>query len=347
MAHNLLGTRFLSTREPAWHGIGQSFTGPKTAVEAITDSKASDVRIETRRMGYQGMDGSFTPIDDRAVIVRLPLPEDPNEVTLGTAGTGYTLLQNTEIADALDACGLTARWPVETCGVLGSGETLFICLDMGKDTVAGEDHTRYALITDKRDGKSSLQLLTTYTRVVCQNTLNIALGKGDVKINLQHGGDLATDFRFSLDVIDQVEASSAHVKTALETLHGLKVRAEELTSVWDATYPDPVKGSLVRQYEQVDDPTKFDPATLTRLQKMQERYAYDQGLRSSLRAAATERYDVLCQDYPHLAGTGLGILNTVAEIADHTRNGRDSAASVVGFRADEKVRCYRHLLTLA
>lgn len=351
MAHNIFGTRFLSTREPAWHGIGQSWTGPKTAEEAVDESGVAEIVIGTRRMGWWNERAQeFEPIDDRVVIVRQPTSDDPQTVRLGEASTDYTVLQNTDIARALDASGLTRQWPVETCGALGKGETLFVCLDMGRDTVAGEDHNRYALIWDKRDGKSSLQLVTTYTRVVCQNTLQIALNSKDseVKINLTHGAMLASDFRFSLDVMDQVEAQSAGVKDALERLHALDVRREDLADVWQATYPVPAKGTLVKQYERVDDPTKFDPGMLDRLTKLKDRWEYEKAQREVLRDAAASRYDVLCQDYPHLANTGLGVFNAVAEIADHTRKSRDGgAAAVLGFRADEKLRCYKHLLTLA
>ncbi len=351
MAHLILNGRFAERlgegRRPAWHGVGQSWQGPKTAVEAVTESGVSAIRIQTRKMGYQLEDGSFVPMDTKSVIVRCPLPEDPTYVPLGTAGADYTVLQNSQIAEALDAAGITSRWPVETCGALGKGETLFICLSMGQDSIAGDEHQKYAIITDTRNGTTSLQLLTTYTRVVCQNTLNIALRSGTVKLNLLHTPDLSTDFRFSLDVMDQVEASSAAVKTALETLHAITVQTEDLPAVWEATYVDPAKGTLLQQYERVDDPTRFDPATLARLLKMKENYDYYKTLRDTLKAAAVERYDVLCQEAPHLAGTALGVLNTVAEIADHTRAGRTNACSIIGSRGDEKLRCYAKLLTLA
>lgn len=220
MAHQIFGKRFMSVREPAWHGLGLSWTGPKTAVEAVTEAGIAEVIIGTRRMGWMAEDGTFTPADDKRVIVRYPTQDSPEYKVLGTAGEGYTVLQNTAIAAALDEGGLTGRWPVETCGALHDGATIFICLDMGAGQIAGEDHHRYALIHDKRDGTSSLRLDCVWTRVVCANTLQIALGEQDLenRITLEHDQHIGANFRFSLDVIDQVQAQSERVASALEAL---------------------------------------------------------------------------------------------------------------------------------
>lgn len=347
MAHSIFGKRFLSVREPAWHGIGLSYTGPKTAIEAVTESGAHDIDIRTRIMGWMLDDGTFEAIDDQRVIVRMPTKDDPRTLRLGDASSRYTVLQNTQIARALDDCGITKRYPVETCGVLHDGATLFICLDMGTVEIVGEAHRKYATITDCRDGRSKLTWLTSATRVVCANTLQVAMAEGDVKLAIEHTQHIEGDFQFALDVIDRVEEQSEKTVQALTALHEIRVTSEDLDGVLDATYPQRAKGSLLRQYERVDDPTKFDPATLARLQQMQERYEYTNGMNDVLKTACRERYAVLCDEYPVHAGNALGVFNTVAEISDHTRNGRASGSSIVGTRADEKLRAYNALVALA
>lgn len=344
MGHDITDNMFLSVRQPAWHNLGQSWTGPKTAVEAVSDCRASEVTIQTRRMGYQCEDGSFTPIDDRRVIVRMPIPSDPREQTLGVAGEGYTVLQNDQIASILDQSGITAKFPVETCGVLAKGGTLFIACAMGEGTIAGEDHTRYVLFSDTRDGKSAFTALTTWTRVVCRNTLNAAMLNGAVKLALTHDAHLESNFRLGLDVIGQLEASSEHVRQSIEALSHIRVRAEQVAGAWDAAYAYAPKGTLVASYERIDNPSTFDPATLTRLQKMKERYDYERANRDRMKEVAASRYDILCQEYPRHAGTALGVFNAVCEVADHTRNSQKSSLSAIyGMRADEKVRVWKYL----
>jgi|ERR1019366_7201807 phage/plasmid-like protein (TIGR03299 family) len=347
MAHNIFGKRFLSVREPAWHGIGKSWTGAKTAAEAVEESGAAEVTIRMMQMGYMIDDGTFTPVEDRKIIMRMPTPDDPKMVRLGEASNDYTVLQNTQIAAALDSTGITKRYPVETCGVLADGATLFLCLDMGKVKIQKEEHRQYATLVETRDGKTKLTLLTSATRVVCQNTLQIALSQGDVKIALAHNEHLESDFNFSLSLIDQVEEQAKKTVAALKALAEIKVTPEQVATVLDATYPVPVKGSLLRNYERVDDPTKFDPATLARLQAMQDRYQYAANMMTTCKDACEERLGVLVSEFPIHKGTALGVFNAVAEIADHTRNGKASAAAITGWRAEEKLRAYNSLITLS
>jgi phage/plasmid-like protein (TIGR03299 family) len=352
MGHNLLGERFVAridNRTPAWHGLGQTFTGPMLAVPALEAARADEVTIRTWPLYYR-RDGEFCELPEAVEIVREPLPEDPNPVPLGHASASYTLVQNRDIAELLDAAGLTARFPVETLGVLGKGETIFISLDMGEDRIAGDDHKRYVLITDTRDGGSALKLLTVYTRVVCQNTLIAALreDEGVVRLSLEHTATLRADLGFGLRLIQQLEGSSQRLKAALEHLHSVRVSDATVRTLWPRIYPDPAKGQLLRQYERVDDSGAFDPATLSRLEMLRKRYQDEQRQVETLRATAAERYGVLCAEAPTLAGTALGVFNAVAEVADHTRNGRSgSAAALFGHRADEKLRGFRVLSVLA
>lgn len=115
-----------------------------------------------------------------------------------------------------------------------------------------------------------------------------------------------------------------------------------------ATYPAPRKGTLLRQYERVDDPSRIDPAQLARLQKQSEDYEYWVQHTDAVRAATKERFDVLGREFPQHQGTGLGFLNAVAEVSDHTRNrGENGGASVLGYRAAEKIRAFRYLNSLS
>jgi hypothetical protein len=217
---------------------------------------------------------------------------------------------------------------------------------MGTTTIVGEKYVRYVLVTDTRDGGSSLQLLPVYTRVVCANTLSAAFREDtESKIRLQHSSTIATDFAFSLDLMDMAEKQSSLIKVALESLAQVQVPRADLDGIWDVVYPLPRRGTLLNNYSKLDDPSSLTEVQTARMSSLEDQYQAQRRLCLATRDAATTRYDVLRAEYPIHKDTALGVYQTVAEIADHTRNNRKDSASaaLIGYRADEKNRAFRHL----
>jgi hypothetical protein len=350
MAPSIHDNMFLGRSKPAWHRAGMVFPQDEqvSAEQGVVKIGAERIVIEPRRMGYQTPDGTFTPVNDRVVLVRLGY-NDKEPVAVGEAGSDYTVLQNIDLARTIDTAGLSQRWTLDTVGVLGRGETIFLCFLLGTDKIAGEDHRKYALFTDTRDGRTALQVMTCWTRVVCWNTLQVALAEGQdsIKVSLEHTPEIGSNFRFSLDIIDQVEAQATRTKEALLALRQIGVPRSAVSTIWERTYPYPRRGQLLRQYDQIDDPARFDGATLKRLEQMATQWDYRRSMVDPLRVSAQEQYDTLCRDYPHMRDNGLGILNAVAAVADHTRNRGGGMAAITGNRAAEKIRAYRSIMDYA
>lgn len=367
MAHKIVADLFASKRVPGWHRIGHVFNEDLSATEAAALCGADRVVIGTFPMGATLPNGEFMPMSDRRVIVRYPIEglsmkeddQDPafrslntktiNSFTrLGECSPDYSIIQNEALVKALDKAGLTHKWKTETIGVLSEGAGIFICLDMGQDTIRGEEHKKYCLISDTRDGKSSLLIQSCWTRVVCANTLAMALGEQDsgLKIAIDHGKALHGDFEFTMDLLTMVEDQSTYIKQRLEALADIQVTADDLPGLLAATYPMPKRGGLLKQYDRVDNPDRIAPAQLTRLQRLSENHDYQTQQTGVIRQVAADRYDVLCRDYPIMKDNGLGYFNAVCEVADHTRNRGTTMSAIDGYKAEEKGRSYKALVAL-
>src|SRR5690606_23869429 len=76
----------------------------------------------------------------------------------------------------------------ETAGALDEGRKVFILVRIGEDfLIAGSDAvTPYALVTNSHDGSSGLGVKLVSTRVVCENTMNIALREKGERIGIRH-----------------------------------------------------------------------------------------------------------------------------------------------------------------
>ena len=104
-------------------------------------------------------------------------------------GKNYTIVQNLEAFDFFDTITQAGAAVYETAGVLGIGEKIFVTAKM-PDTIriAGTDDLTevYVLLTSSHDGSGSIIAAVTPVRVVCQNTLNMALSNTINRVAIRH-----------------------------------------------------------------------------------------------------------------------------------------------------------------
>lgn len=177
---------FASLRQPAWHQLGTVFENEVTTKEMLDLAHLSDwdVRLEDVAIpdGFESDKGySFVTRTN-------PFNREQNDV-LGVVGERYVPMQNEDLFDfgdlMLDGGG---RW--ETAGSIKGGRQVFGSLALERETVldpngVGDKVNTYLLINTSHDGSVAIQASITPVRVVCANTLNVALssvrGKKGVK----------------------------------------------------------------------------------------------------------------------------------------------------------------------
>jgi phage/plasmid-like protein (TIGR03299 family) len=171
-------TSFASFREPAWHGLGTVFTEEKNTAEMLAAANLNnwDVRLEDLEIPSH-------LVSDKAYqyVVRTN-PTDNNQTdVLGVVGQRYVPVQNEELFafgdNILDGGG---RW--ETAGAIRGGRVVFGSLALERETVldpsgVADKVKTYLLINTSHDGSIAIQASITPVRVVCANTLNLALGR--------------------------------------------------------------------------------------------------------------------------------------------------------------------------
>ena len=100
---------------------------------------------------------------------------------VGVVGNNYRVFQNAEAFDFFDALVADKLAMYETAGSLKGGKRRSFCASIPKELrAAGDDVVNpYVLLTNTHDGSGTLRMLPTSVRVVCQNTLNLALGRAN------------------------------------------------------------------------------------------------------------------------------------------------------------------------
>ena len=204
-------------REPAWHGLGIVVETAQTSEEAIKlaqlDFKVKkgkafvryDEPIETLR-GIEIPNTFFTYRDDTGE----PLCIDGHAVT-----AQYQVIQNTQAFDFFDSIVGSQLGIFETAGALRRGETIFITAKLPNEVhVSTQDKIdQYLLMTLNHDGTSSVSVMFTPVRVVCNNTLQAALsGKGQVRI--RH----SSSYKEKLEVAKKILGIESTIRLQLANL---------------------------------------------------------------------------------------------------------------------------------
>jgi phage/plasmid-like protein (TIGR03299 family) len=183
MAHELEmhdgQTAFASLREPAWHGLGTVFENEVSTNEMLRLAHLNDWNV---RLEEIAIPDTFRSDKSHYFVTRTnPFERDQNDV-LGVVGERYNVLQNEELFsfgdNLLDGGG---RW--ETAGSIKGGRQVFGSIALERETVldpsgVSDKVNTYLLVNTSHDGSIAIQASVTPVRVVCANTLNLALGSG-------------------------------------------------------------------------------------------------------------------------------------------------------------------------
>lgn len=193
MAHNLYKDTMMYVKaegEP-WHKLGVGLDNPATSDEAI---KASGLDYEValkplyaKVEGVSNDPSNFRPFQDKWASVNMETKK-----CLGVVGSKYRILQNRDAFKFFDGIVGEGKAIYHTAGALGDGERIWLLAKLkGKDIIVKDEHIeKYLCLTNSHDGKTSVSVFFTPIRVVCQNTLSLAMKDRAENVNLRHSGNM-------------------------------------------------------------------------------------------------------------------------------------------------------------
>lgn len=181
-------TMVSGSNEVPWHGLGNVVEGTLKWEEAYKLG-GLEWTVEKRPLYTSNPTGDLLEISDQYATVR-----DTDDQILGIVGKKYKIIQNREAFDFMDTIVQSGDLEYHTAGSLFGGKTIWL---LAKPTnaqivIEGTDDVSepYILLYNAHDGSRSLGFKLTTVRVVCANTLNLALqGRGN-SVSVTHTGDI-------------------------------------------------------------------------------------------------------------------------------------------------------------
>ena len=263
MAHELESANsFASFREPAWHGLGTVFQEEVTTEKMLELANLDgwNVRLEDVEIpSHLSSDKSYQ------YVVR-DNPFTANQVdVLGVVGERYVPLQNEELftfGDAiLDGGG---RW--ETAGSLRSGRVVFGSLALERETVldptgVADVVKTYLLVNTSHDGSVAIQASVTPVRVVCANTLAVALGRTSKKngikqsFKIRHTQSAEGKVQQAREALAVANAYMDEFSIMAKAMIEKEITAQQFNDIVLAAYPKPdetKKGALSKWTNKID-----------------------------------------------------------------------------------------------
>lgn len=174
MPHNI-GQMFYYGSRP-WHELGNKLDQPADLQEAL---QAGGLNWEVDMVPIAPVDDPKARISQRMAVVRKDRnPGDPGRV-IGVVHPGFIPLQNQEGAALFDALLGHGERVYHTGVYLKNGEKVWLLARIpGEIKLKGNDVVEpYLLFTNSHDGSMGIDIRLTTIRVVCQNTLSMALAK--------------------------------------------------------------------------------------------------------------------------------------------------------------------------
>ncbi|MDC4293725.1 DUF932 domain-containing protein [Acinetobacter baumannii] len=235
MAHQVETMAFIG--QTPWHGLGNQLT-PNQPIEVWAEQAGMDWSIESSNISYMAKNergqNILMPYEEQRVLYR----SDTHE-PLSVVSQRYQEVQPKEILEFYRDLTEQSGFELETAGVLKGGRKFWALARTGQSTsLKGKDVSNgYILLATACDGTLATTAQFTSVRVVCNNTLSIAIrgqssGEGVVKV--------PHSTKFDADKIKQqlgisIKAWDEHMYE-MKLLSQRKVNQQEAAAYFDAVF---------------------------------------------------------------------------------------------------------------
>ncbi|MGD7291095.1 DUF932 domain-containing protein [Ralstonia pseudosolanacearum] len=281
--------------ETPWHGLGNQLA-PNQPIDVWKKQCGMDWSIEEAEVRFvSGMAGSslgsIHAFPEQKVLYR-----SDTKLPLSVVSSRYQVVQPESILEFYRDLTEVGGFELETAGVLKGGKKLWALAKTGQSaTLKGRDRVNgYLLLATACDGSLATTAQFTSVRVVCNNTLAIALGDSTGAVKVAH--------RSQFDA----QAVKRQLGIAISSWDGFMARMKALS---ECPVNDTAAETFLRRVLTYPTTSASTPVAATNdsaIKAVQELFA-GRGKGADMASAA---------------GTAWGLLNSVTEFVDHHRRAR-------------------------
>ena len=216
-----------SVREKPWHGLG------KIVMEAPTSKDALRLAGLDWNVVQEPIYTEFNEVVERyKANVR-----DSDRKVLGVVSDRYKVVQNADAFSFTDELlGKGVRY--ETAGSLQEGKKVWLLARLPREyIIGGERISPYLVFSNTHDGSGSVKVAVTPVRVVCNNTLNLALDTASRSFSMVHTGNIQDKIQEAKDTLFMAESYMDCLGAEFEQLRRQKMTDAQVKEFMELLLP--------------------------------------------------------------------------------------------------------------
>jgi phage/plasmid-like protein (TIGR03299 family) len=310
MAHNLETNgnevAFALRGTPAWHNLANRIFSQDEEVTTQTmleEAKLANWNVRLSPL-TDHISESWNDVSQASLVIR-DNPFNGETDVLATVGKRYKPVQNEELfqfADAIHDANADCRW--ESAGSLKKGKVVFGTVDIPRtmviDPQGANDQTKlYLIVWTSHDGSVAVQAAVTPVRVVCQNTLNLAMKNAKQSFKIRHTQSVEGRIQVARETLGLALGYFDEFEKEAQSLYTQAITDAEFSKLIQSIYPKPEKDAkgAIKKWENkvvlLDDLYHNSPTNAT------------------------------------IKGTKWGAFNALTERLDYYRSGRGNSESLM------------------
>lgn len=216
-----------SVRETPWHGLGTIVQEAPTSADALRLA-GLDWTVNQNPVFTEG---GFEIPNYKANV------RSSDNTVLGIVTDRYKVVQNAEAFAFTDSIIDTGNVLYETAGSLRNGKTIWMLARMPETNILGDKFDPYMCFTNSHDGSGSVKVCMTPIRVVCNNTLNMALANASRCWSTKHIGDISSKLEEAKHTLIMANNYMKKLDEEADKLANQKISEDEIAKILDELFP--------------------------------------------------------------------------------------------------------------
>ncbi|MDD6797361.1 MAG: DUF932 domain-containing protein [Clostridia bacterium] len=225
-----------SVREKPWHGLGTVVSEAPKSAEALRLAGLDWKVIQASIYTNQG-----EKVDGYRVNMR-----STDRQVLGVVTDRYKVIQNDEaFAFTDELLGAGVRY--ETAGSLQEGRKVWLLARLPREfIIAGERISPYLVFSNTHDGSGAVRVCVTPIRVVCNNTLNLALSTTSRSFSMVHTGDIRGKIAEAKETLFMADKYMENLGKEFEKLRKQRVTDQQVKEYIEMLLPIEKGASIIQ-----------------------------------------------------------------------------------------------------